>query len=409
MMTKKELINFLVVSGYTSRLIRKIKYVGVNYKGEDIFEFSHIGRMILINATDLANYLREYGSYINRYEDEEKDSFKYLCQKYSSHILEPIVRYCDNIFDPNDYTGYRHADDHYTFGSCTILKNLASKDGKYKTINAEFTPNNAIRFLTTTYVYTMCRCGTVNYIKLDDAMSQYPTCTKCSLISHITYQLNHDRSESNSSIHFYDATDIDHCRFKCISCGNIYTENMESVVVQNRRYGKCVDCYAKEQIPKIIGKKNGKLTVVDAVPVIDENDHHISYYNAKCKCKCGRTVYAKYEIRPSGNKLYGTSCKYCDKKYPGTMEAIDARKGEKHGKLKIIKKAYTYYDADGIKDFNTVQRVICQCECGNFTIVPLSALKLGKVKSCGHCGKKITLPFPYDLSFYEMQYNKEGK
>ena len=92
MMTKKELIDFLVVSGYTSRLIRKIKYVGVNYKGEDIFEFSHIGRTILINATDLSNYLREYGSYIGRYEDEEKDSFKYLCQKYSSHILEPIVR-----------------------------------------------------------------------------------------------------------------------------------------------------------------------------------------------------------------------------------------------------------------------------------------------------------------------------
>lgn len=183
MMTKKELIDFLVVSVYTSRLIRKIKYVGVNYKEEDIFEFTHIDRTILINATDLANYLRKYGSYINylreygiydkydKYEDEEKDSFKYLCQKYSSHILEPIVRYCDNIFDPNDYTGYRHADDHYTFGSCTILKNLASKDGKYKTINAEFTPNNAIRFLTTTYVYTMCRCGTVNYITLDDAMS----------------------------------------------------------------------------------------------------------------------------------------------------------------------------------------------------------------------------------------------
>lgn len=91
------------------------------------------------------------------------------------------------------------------------------------------------------------------------------------------------------------------------------------------------------------------------------------------------------------------------------MEGIDARKGEKHGKLKIIKKAYTYYNADGIKDFNTVQRVICQCECGNFTIVPFSALKLGKVKSCGHCGKKITLPFPYDLSFYEMQYDKEDK
>ena len=408
MMTKKELIDFLVVSGYTSKLIRKIKYVGVNYKGEDIFEFTHVGRTILINSTDLTNYIKRYDNYI-RYKDEEEDCFKYLCQKYSSHILEPIVRYCDNIFDPNDYTGYRHADDHYTFGSCTILKNLASKDGKYKTINAEFTPNNAIKFLTTTYVYTMCRCGTVNYITLDDAMSQYPTCTKCSLISHITYQMNHDRSESNSSIHFYDATDINHCRFKCISCGTIYTENMESVVVQNRRYGKCVDCYAKEQIPKIIGKKNGKLTIVDAVPVIDENDHHISYYNAKCKCKCGRTVYAKYEIRPSGNKLCGTSCKYCDKKYPGSMEGIDARKGEKHGKLKIIKKAYTYYDADGIKDFNTVQRVICQCECGNFTIVPFSALKLGKVKSCGHCGKKITLPFPYDLSFYEMQYNKEDK
>lgn len=47
MMTKKELIDFLVVSGYTSKLIRKIKYVGVNYKGEDIFEFTHVGRTIL--------------------------------------------------------------------------------------------------------------------------------------------------------------------------------------------------------------------------------------------------------------------------------------------------------------------------------------------------------------------------
>lgn len=105
MMTKKELIDFLVVSGYTSKLIRKIKYVGVNYKGEDIFEFTHVGRTILINSTDLTNYIKRYDNYI-RYKDEEEDCFKYLCQKYSSHILEPIVRYCDNIFDPNDYIGY---------------------------------------------------------------------------------------------------------------------------------------------------------------------------------------------------------------------------------------------------------------------------------------------------------------
>lgn len=42
----------------------------------------------------------------------------------------------------------------------------------------------------------------------------------------------------------------------------------------------------KSRFRKLLEKKNGKLTIVDAVPVIDENDHHISYYNAKCKCKC---------------------------------------------------------------------------------------------------------------------------
>jgi hypothetical protein len=403
-MTKKELIEFLMRSDYSGRIIIKIRYAGVNYKGEDTFEFTSLRHTILVNAKDLERYIRAYGNY-TRKVDEEQESFNYLCQKHSAHLLEPIVRPCDNIFDPNDYIGY--CSDKYAFGKCKILRNLASSDGRYKTINAEFTPENALKFLTTTYVYTICRCGTVNRITLDDAMSEYPTCSKCSLISHITYQMDHDRRESRSNIHFYDATDIDHCRFKCTCCGTIYTENMESVVVQNRRYGKCASCYAKDQIPKIIGKKNGKLTVIDAVPVIDENDHSISYYNAKCECSCGRIVYAKYAIRPSGNKLYGTSCKYCDRKYPGSMEAIDARKGEKHGKLKIIKKAYTYYDANGIKDFNTVQRVICQCECGNFAIVPLSALKLNKVKSCGHCGKKMNIPFPYDLTFYEMQYNEK--
>ncbi len=58
---------------------------------------------------------------------------------------------------------------------------------------------------------------------------------------------------------------------------------------------------------------------------------------------------------------------------------IDIKKGEKFGKLTIIKESEPYITSKG----QIYRQVLCNCMCGNQTIVQLSSLRTGKTKSCG--------------------------
>lgn len=55
--------------------------------------------------------------------------------------------------------------------------------------------------------------------------------------------------------------------------------------------------------------------------------------------------------------------------------------GQRFGRLVVTGRAPENYRADN--GFTTIPRYICQCDCGNTTVVLRSNLKTGRTRSCG--------------------------
>ena len=154
-----------------------------------------------------------------------------------------------------------------------------------------------------------------------------------------------------------------------------------------------------------------KKKVIEYMESIYRYFPHIEFIGIDLNGEMIFTVKAKGHCFITSDKLQRTTCENCGRKYQKyTPSAVDkVYKGERHGKLTIIKAAYIYDPEDITIDKPSLyQRVICQCDCGNFIIPRLSTVLNGKSKSCGCCDKnrKPKVPYPYDLSFYEMEYKK---
>lgn len=57
--------------------------------------------------------------------------------------------------------------------------------------------------------------------------------------------------------------------------------------------------------------------------------------------------------------------------------------GNKYGKLTVLSRG----DNEILSNGNTVVRYICECDCGNKTLVRSTALVNGSIRSCG-CSRK---------------------
>lgn len=120
---------------------------------------------------------------------------------------------------------------------------------------------------------------------------------------------------------------------------------------------------------KLIGKRLGKLTVLDIVPRNECKDRQKKY---KCVCDCGRirTVY-------SSNLTTGksTSCGICvaiGRK--GKSIRIDYS-GQKYNRITILEFISIRKDRSALW--------LCECECGKKIKVPASRVKNGYIRSCG--------------------------
>lgn len=138
------------------------------------------------------------------------------------------------------------------------------------------------------------------------------------------------------------------------SCGCLHKETAKN---QGKRNG--ID---------LAGKKFGKLTVIKRV------DDYISPQNIKvprwlCLCECGNETVTTYSKLKSGET---TSC--------GCVRYEDVS-GQRFGKLVAIERV------DKEKNSKAQRRPsaywLCECDCGNMTVVELSNLKRGMTKSCG--------------------------
>lgn len=118
-----------------------------------------------------------------------------------------------------------------------------------------------------------------------------------------------------------------------------------------------------------VGQKLGKLTLLKYIG----HDKH-SKRRWLCLCDCGNTCE-----RVEGN-LIRTKVPHCgcSPAWVGTNKRFEDLSGKVFGKLTVVRHVG--------KDRHSHNRWLCQCECGNMTVVDTSCLVQGKTKSCG-CAK----------------------
>lgn len=118
----------------------------------------------------------------------------------------------------------------------------------------------------------------------------------------------------------------------------------------------------------LTGRTFGLLTVIG--PASDEiSSTGRRQPRWKCKCVCGAEVITRAGSLKSGHT------KGCGQKH----RRVEDLTGQKFGKLTVIERATDYLNRDGTKYIQW----LCQCECGNKTIVRATSLKNGHTQSCG--------------------------
>lgn len=156
---------------------------------------------------------------------------------------------------------------------------------------------------------------------------------------------------------------------KC-ECGVI-----KSIFANALRSGrtKSCGCFNKEttaqrnhqRVENLVGNKYGKLTVME---MFQQNGRKM----CKCLCDCGNQT-----IVESGNLKRGNtqSCGCLQKEVMQKIRFVDET-GNKYGKLAVLRQ-------EGWMDARREALWLCQCECGNTTIVQGGNLRSGNTKSCG--------------------------
>lgn len=183
-------------------------------------------------------------------------------------------------------------------------------------------------------------------------------------------------------------------RWKCkCDCGNI----VHNVFGYNLKSGntKSCGCLNKELLHNQAGKKNNKESIVgqtfNYLTVLPE----IEYFNGKpknkCQCKCGNICYVSTNNIISGNTK-SCGCLIQEK----ASERIIDLTGQTFGKLTILEP--TEYRAGR----NVVWK--CQCECGNIAYINGNNLRNGMSQSCG-CMKNISSSIIIETLLKELDVN----
>lgn len=110
-----------------------------------------------------------------------------------------------------------------------------------------------------------------------------------------------------------------------------------------------------------IGEKYGYLTVVEMLREPDKT-------YCKCKCVCGNYIKRTYSNLKKGSNLASCGCKRIEVNDKQSRNII----GQKFGRLTVLSENKVPYR----------RSVICQCDCGNTTVVRKTQLMAGNTRSC---------------------------
>lgn len=142
------------------------------------------------------------------------------------------------------------------------------------------------------------------------------------------------------------------------ACGNEIVVDGSKLRSGNTRSCRCIQAIDET------GKVYGHLTVIERA--LSRNNSRAAYW--RCHCACGK------EAIIAGAALRGGVRSCCGRRVRPYDEV-----GKVYGKLTAIEQAEYHITSGG----NRVVRWLCQCECGNQTIVRANMLRSGHTRSCG--------------------------
>lgn len=180
--------------------------------------------------------------------------------------------------------------------------------------------------------------------------------------------LDYERSRADPSYKVY-------VKCRC-SCGN-----KKSFRLNNLKNGHTQSCGCKKRETNknlrsdLIGKKFGRLTVVRPKEWTEYEDGERKELEYFCDCTCGTKNYlvSSKHLKNGDTR----SCGCLQKELTSERFSLDLT-GKTFGRLTVVCK----YEDGQYKDRNRTFW-LCECSCGNTTIVSSTNLNIGKTQSCG--------------------------
>lgn len=273
---------------------------------------------------------------------------------------------------PMDLTGQR-------FGKLTAIKYIRTNKGYRRIWECK------------------CDCGNICNVPVSDLRSGHTTSCGCVRANDLIGQrfgrltvIERDFNVKNKKLGAF-------WRCKC-DCGNEKT--IRASALKSGATQSC-GCLNKEiisqqkEIPNMIGRKFGKLTVIERVEsrVTPSGQKKIMW---RCKCECGNEkIVSSQDLKAGHTKSCG--CLPTKVKGQGLIDLV----GKKFGKLTVLERIDDYERPTKDGGIYHSPRWLCECDCGNHYVVQGGSLRSGMTTNCG-CenkiskGEKMVADFLYD-------------
>lgn len=211
-------------------------------------------------------------------------------------------------------------------------------------------------------------CGYTFLPRTSQIRTNIPTCKICNAASRaglINATINNQKilsyRASGEGVGAYPIWTVE-----CLLCGEI-TEKTTAEINRQKSCG----CLAGEPIANSIGKKYGRLTVMELLPPKMNQNRR-----ALCLCDCGSTTITAVQNLRNGHTQ---SCGCLQKEVMGALTRLQLQPGQRFGKLTVKEFA-------GIDNDHTLWK--CQCECGTEKNYLGYLLTSGAIISCGCINSK---------------------
>ena len=182
-------------------------------------------------------------------------------------------------------------------------------------------------------------------------------------------------------------------------CGNVTIARVGNLLSGNTMSCGCFEkeLITQRNIAKVMGKRFGRLTVVDY-----EKDYlNPNRYRYICKCDCGNTHTA---IASDLTRGMTRSCGCYRKEFHSDRMTEDLT-GQTFGELTAIRKV----DEDKVNGKKSRTKWLFRCSCGKEIVAMAVNVKHGKTKSCGHMGSSVA---EYEigkwLTEHEVNFQREA-